>query len=291
MISNFFIGDVRVTSVVEYFGPTHLPETTFPEYDAAELARHLSFLPPGHFYPAVNRFVIAIQMWLVFAGDRIILIDAGVGNHKSRPAARMNNLNTLVPQWLAAAGATRENVTDVVMTHLHCDHVGWNTIFEDDRWAPMFPNARYHAPRDDFAYFNNLQQNGAALDSSFADSVLPVLEAGLLDLIPDHGEVADALTIERAIGHTPGQLSYWIESKGERGVFSGDICHHPVQILQPAWNSAFCILPDDAKRTRAAFLDRAAQSGALVMPCHFPPPHCGRVRRNGDDYVYEPASP
>jgi glyoxylase-like metal-dependent hydrolase (beta-lactamase superfamily II) len=201
----------------------------------------------------------------------------------------MNRLNTLVPQWLAAAGATRQNVTDVVMTHLHSDHVGWNTVLEDGRWAPMFPNARYHAPRIDYDYFNSLHQRGEAADASFADSIEPILEAGLLDFIPDHGEVAGTLAIEKAFGHTPGQLNYWLESRGERGVFSADICHHPVQILSPAWNTAFCMLPTEAKRTRAAFLDRAARSGALVMPCHFPPPHCGYVRRHGDGYRYEPA--
>jgi glyoxylase-like metal-dependent hydrolase (beta-lactamase superfamily II) len=289
MISSFSIGDAKVTNLVEYFGPTHAPETTFPEYDAPELERHLAKLPPRHFYPAINRLVIAIQIWIVFVGDRIILIDTGVGNHKPRPVERMNRLNTLVPRWLAATGVTRENVTDVLMTHLHSDHVGWNTVLEDGRWTPMFPNARYHAPRTDFAYFNELHKSGASPDASFADSILPVLEAGLLDFIPDRGEVAGALTIEKAFGHTPGQLSYWIESKGERGVFSGDICHHPAQILSPAWNTAFCVSPTEAKRTRAAFLDRAAETGALMMPCHFPPPHCGYVRRDGDRYGYEPA--
>jgi glyoxylase-like metal-dependent hydrolase (beta-lactamase superfamily II) len=289
MIHSFAIGDVRVVNVVEYFGPTHDPSATFPEYDAARFAQDLGKLPPGQFYPEVNRLVIAIQLWLAFAADRIILIDAGVGNQKPRPAARMNKLNTLVPHWLAAAGATRENVTDVVMTHLHCDHVGWNTVLENGRWEPMFPNARYHAPENDFRYFEDLHRKGAALDTSFVDSVLPVLHAGLLNLIPDRGEVAGALTIEPAFGHTPGQLIYWLESKGECGVFSGDICHHPAQILNPGWNTAFCILPDEAKQTRAALLDRAASRGALMMPCHFPPPYCGAVRREGAGYRYEPA--
>jgi len=289
MIRSFNIGAVRVTSVVEYFGPTHVPEATYPEYDASRM--QAAALPPLHWYPEINRLVIAIQIWLVFTGDRIIIVDTGVGNHKPRPPARMNMLNTLVPQWFAAAGVTRENVTDVVMTHLHSDHIGWNTVLEDGRWVPMFPNARYHVPQTDFAYFKALHESGKAGEPSFADSLIPVLEAGLVDFIPDGGEIAGVLRTEKAFGHTPGQLNYWIDQPHATGVFSADIFHHPVQILNPGWNTAFCILPDEAKRTRATFLAKAAETGALIMPCHFPPPHCGFVRRQGDGFAYEPVSP
>jgi glyoxylase-like metal-dependent hydrolase (beta-lactamase superfamily II) len=289
MIRSWSIGDAKVTSVVEYFGPTHVPEIAFPDFDPLIMATIAGGLPPGHWYPQINRFVIAVQIWILAIEDRLILVDTGVGNGKPRPAARMNMLNTLVPHWLNAAGATRENVTDVVMTHLHSDHIGWNTTFEQGRWTPMFPRARYHAPTSDFDYFNALHESGKATDTSFADSLVPVRDAGLLDLIPDHGDVAGVLHATKAFGHTPGQLNYWIESKGERGVFSADICHHPLQILSPSWNTAFCVQPDIAKATRAAFLAEAAETGALIMPCHFPPPHCGHVRRAGDGFRYEPA--
>jgi glyoxylase-like metal-dependent hydrolase (beta-lactamase superfamily II) len=290
MMRSWSIGDIRVTSLVEYFGPTHDPRATFPLYDPAVMAGHVQRLPPGHYVAHIDRLVIAIQVWLVFAGDRIIVVDTGVGNFKPRPAARMNMLNTLFPAWLNAAGATRETVTDVVMTHLHSDHIGWNTVLEDGRWVPTFPNARYHVPQRDFAFFRDLNAAGKAADTSFVDSLLPVLDAGLVDFIAEgQKEVAGILSVAPAYGHTPGQLNYWLRSAGETGVFSADIFHHPVQILSPAWNTAFCILPDEAKRTRAAFLAQAADAGALVMPCHFPPPHCGYIRRQGDGYAYEPA--
>jgi len=285
MIRSWSVGDAKVTSLVEYFGPTHVPEIAFPEFDPAVMARIAAGLPPGHWYPQIHRFVIAVQIWILAVDDRLILVDTGVGNGKPRLAARMNMLNTLVPHWMNAAAVTRENVTDVVMTHLHSDHIGWNTTFEDGRWVPTFPNARYHVPKHDFDYFSR-----KPLDASLSDSLQPVIDAGLVEFIDGQSHVAGHLSVRRAPGHTPGQLNYWLESRGETGVFSADILHHPVQILSPGWNTAFCMLPDEAKKTRAAFLAEAADTGALVMPCHFPPPHCGYVRRASDGYVYEPAA-
>jgi glyoxylase-like metal-dependent hydrolase (beta-lactamase superfamily II) len=290
MIRSWSIGDIKVTSLVEYYGPTHVPEATFPAFDAAKLATQAALLPPGHWFADIQRLTIAIQIWIVAAGASRILIDTGVGNGKPRPAQRMNMLNTLVPQWMAAAGVTRENVTHVVMTHLHSDHIGWNTVREGDRWVPTFPNARYLVPKDDFAYFKGLHDSGKAADSSIADSLLPVLDAGLVDFIDKQGEVADVLEISRATGHTPGMLNYWVRSKGETGVFSGDVAHHPVQVLNPDWNTAFCILADEARATRRALLAAAADTGARIMPCHFAPPHCGFVRRQGDGFIFEPTA-
>lgn len=291
MIGRWSIGDIRVANIVEYFGPTHQPETVFPEFDRAAFSQREDELPPGHWYPHMDRFVIGIQLWVVFAPPNVIVVDTGVGNGKPRSAARMNRLNTLVPAWLEAAGVTPDMVTHVVMTHLHADHVGWNTVLEGDRWVPTFPNARYLMPKRDFEYFRQLSEaGGAAKDPSFTDSVLPIVQAGLADFIDGQTEVADCLQVEDARGHTPGQVNYWLHSCGEVGVFSADIFHHPVQILHPGLNTAFCVLPDEAKATRLKFLNEASRTDALVMPCHFPPPHCGFIRRQGDVFAYEPAA-
>jgi glyoxylase-like metal-dependent hydrolase (beta-lactamase superfamily II) len=291
MIHSWSIGDLRVTSVVEYVGPTHVPEATFPAFDRATLDRQANRLPPGAWYPAIERFTIAIQIWILKTGTETILIDSGVGNRKNRPAARMHMLNTLVPQWLAAAGATPDAVTHVLMTHLHSDHIGWNTTLEGDRWVPTFPKARYLVPKSDFGYFKSLRDSGNASDTSFDDSLMPIVDAGLADFIDARSELPGGLRSVEAFGHTPGMLNYWIKSKGDAGVFSADVFHHPVQILNPLWNTAFCIIPDAAIATRAGVLAEAAATGALVMPCHFPPPHTGYVRKSGDSYSFEPASP
>ena len=144
-------------------------------------------------------------------------------------------------------------------------------------------------PRRDFDYFRELSESGRAGEPSFADSVVPIVEAGLADFIEGPGEVAGCLQAVEATGHTPGQMNYWLRSGGEAGVFCADIFHHPVQVLHPQLNTAFCVLPVEAKATRAAFLAEASAASALVMPCHFPPPHCGYIRRSGDRFIYEPA--
>jgi glyoxylase-like metal-dependent hydrolase (beta-lactamase superfamily II) len=201
----------------------------------------------------------------------------------------MNRLNTLVPLWLAAAGVTPEAVTHVAMTHLHNDHMGWNTVLLDGAFVPTFPNAQYLVPRDDFAYFKDLLDRGEAPDPSLEDSMLPILQSGLVRFVDRQPVIAGVLGVERARGHTPGHTIYWIESNGMRGVFTGDVFHHPIQVYEPDWNTAFCVSPHEARAVRRALLERAAATGALVMPCHFPPPGAGFVRREGDGYRFEPA--
>lgn len=289
MIHSWSIGDVRVTSLVEYVGPTHAPETTFPAFDEAVFRSQADLLPPGAWHGNIHRLTIAIQIWIVQSGNDVVLVDAGVGNGKPRPAARMNKLNTLVPHWLAAAGAAPDQVTHVLMTHLHSDHIGWNTVLDGERWVPTFPRARYLVPEADHGYFRDLSLSGKAADISYADSLAPVLDAGLVDFIDARSELPAGLRPAEAFGHTPGMMNYWVRSKGQSGVFCGDVCHHPIQVFNPGWNTAFCIIPDAAKATRAAVLAEAAATGALLMPCHFPAPHTGYVRRCGDGFLFEPA--
>lgn len=290
MLHSWMIGDIKVSSLVEYFGPTHDPDFLYPDFNREAFEKIASQFPPAHYYATSDRLVIAIQMWIVEAGENVILIDAGVGNHKQRGTERMHMLNSLVPSWMAAIGVAPEDFTHIVLTHLHSDHVGWNTVLEGDRWVPTFPNARYFFPKADFDYFNaEFEAKTGADGGAFPDSVLPVIEAGLVEFIVDQREIADCLQVKQAPGHTPGQLNYWIESGGQTGVFSADIMHHIVQIYQPKWNSAFCVLPDVARATRVQFLANAAAAEALVMPCHFAMPHCGYIRAQAGGYVFEPA--
>lgn len=289
MISRFSIGDVTVTSILEYYGPTHDPALLYPKFDRAVIERERSWLVPHHYQPDMDRLLIAMQIWLVKAGNRLILIDTGVGNRKNRSIERMHQLNTLFLHWLTAAGAPRDRITDVVMTHLHLDHIGWNTMLVDDRWQPTFPNARYHFPKTDLDHFiAERDRDGAFDDGSIADSVTPVFDAGLAGYLPEGGRFLDLFELVPAPGHTPGMISLWFEAGGRAAVFSADIMHHPLQIVRPDWNTAYCILPDAALETRANFLDRAATTGAFVMPCHFGAPHAGFIRRQGDGYRFEP---
>lgn len=288
MITEVDIGAVRIRGVLEYHGPTHAPAATFPDFDRESFAAAAARLPAGNWVPGIDRLVIGIHVWVVFAGDRTIVIDTGVGNGKPRPVARMDRLNTLFPAWLEACGAGRDRVTDVVMTHLHTDHVGWNTLRAGDAWVPTFPRATHHLPRADFAFFEAEWRAGGAFDASFADSVAPLLQAVPVRFVDPGDMVAGVLRAEDAAGHSPGQLVYWLDRPEGSAVFAADILHHPLQILLPDWNTAACMNPDMARATRHRFLERLADTGTLVFPCHFPPPHAGRILRGPGGYGYAP---
>jgi glyoxylase-like metal-dependent hydrolase (beta-lactamase superfamily II) len=296
VIHHHSIGDARVTGVIEYSGPTHDPAFLYPAVDKAErdavLKANARWLAPNHYAPNIDRLIVTIQLWVVQAGGNTIMIDTGVGNRKPRAAERMDRLNTLVMPWLESIGAGPNQVTHVVMTHMHTDHVGWNTVEKDGRWVPTFPKARYLFPKDEFDYWKDLYDRGDkdVNQGSFADSVLPVIEAGLGEFMDGKAEVAGCLAPEPVPGHAPGMLSFRLRSRGEEGLFCADILHNAIQIVRPDWNDRYCLWPDKALESRAAGLKRACERGALLMPMHLGAPYCGYVRRQGDGYAFEPAA-
>lgn len=294
MMQTRTVGDLKVTRILEYAGPTHDPAFLFPDIDRSVLDAHAGLMAPQHWIPHMNKLIVTIQFWVVHAGTHIIVVDTGVGNFKPRAGiARMNMLNTLVREWMTAAGAPPEKVTHVVMTHLHADHVGWNTTWQDNRWVPTFPNARYYLPKDDFVFCEQGRNKEPGVvdvfGESFFDSVMPVVDAGLAEMIEPGHEIADCLQVEAAAGHSPGQVAFRVRSRGEEAIFCGDILHSPLQIVRPDVNSGYCIRPDLARSTRLTFLNQAANSGALVLPVHFGEPYCGYVRRQGQGFRFEPA--
>jgi glyoxylase-like metal-dependent hydrolase (beta-lactamase superfamily II) len=203
----------------------------------------------------------------------------------------MEMLNTLVLPWLEAAGAGPNDVTHVVHTHLHTDHVGWNTVLQDGKWVPTFPKARHVMPKAEYDWWRAEYDKGGTVvqAGSFADSVLPVLEAGMVDFINPGEEAAGCLVAEDVAGHAPGLTAYRLRSDGEEGLFSTDTMHSPIQIANPHWNDRYVLWADKAKQARAGLLKRAAEREALIMPMHYGAPYCGYVRRQGEGYVFEPA--
>jgi glyoxylase-like metal-dependent hydrolase (beta-lactamase superfamily II) len=296
MIHHHTIGDAKITGVIEYSGPTHAPEFLYPAVDKAErdavLKANASWLAPYHYAPNIDRLIVTIQLWVVRAGGNVIIIDTGVGNRKPRAAAaRMDQLNTLVMPWLESIGAGPEQVTHVVMTHLHTDHVGWNTVPQDGKWVPTFPKAKYLFPKSEFDYWKaEYAKDKSVNQGSFEDSVLPIFDAGLAEFIDESKDVAGCLTPEPVPGHAPGMLSFRIRSRGEEGLFCADILHNAIQIVRPDWNDRYVLWADKALESRALGLKRACERGALLMPMHLGAPYCGYVRRQGNGYAFEPAT-
>ncbi len=292
MLQTRTIGDIKVSRVLEYSGPTHDPAFLFPDLTPEKLEAHAAWLAPDHYIARMNRLIVTIQLWIVQARGEVIIVDTGVGNHKNRAAARMNQLNSLVPAWLEAAGASPDAVTRVVHTHLHSDHVGWNTVLKDGKWAPAFPKARYYIPQLDYDHYVAALSLAAdpIIDNAFSDSVMPIIEAGAADFIRPGDRIAGLLEVEEAPGHSVGMVNFRIRSNGEQGLFTGDVMHSPIQIAEPWLNTRYCALPEVARRTRAALLARESESGALIMPMHFGAPYCGYIRREGDGYAFDGAA-
>lgn len=224
----------------------------------------------------------------IMVSGRRILVDTGIGNNKSRKQEYWNNLRAPFLRRLVDAGFTLPSVDLVLCTHLHADHVGWNTTLVGDDWVPTFPNAVYLVPT---AEYDRVLAAGGDREPYFIDSVLPIVKSGQMRTVdvPDPGlVVGPGIRLLPSPGHTPGHVSVEITSGGRAALISGDFLHHPVQIEHPEWNNDLCRDPDQAVATRRALLGRLADTDTLLLGSHFPPPTAGRVRRDGTGFRFEP---
>jgi glyoxylase-like metal-dependent hydrolase (beta-lactamase superfamily II) len=237
--------------------------------------------------------IAVVQTFVIRLGGETILVDTCVGNHKLRPGLpAWSEMATDFPQRLSAHGVEPADVDLVICTHLHFDHVGWNTVpAEGGGWAPTFPRARHILSEPEFSYWRQLPDRETADDrAGFTDSVLPVYEAGLVDLVaPDH-EPRPGLRLLPTPGHTPGHVSVLVESAGARALVSGDALHHPGQLAHPEWGIFSDFDPERARRSRVDLLGMCADTGTLLIGTHFPPPTAVRVKRVGEGFAAATAS-
>ena len=288
----FNVGDIEVLRVEESLGPGFAPNMLLPDWTAEAVAPHLSWLAPTYYDPAQDRLVSSIHSWVLKTRHHTILIDTCVGNHKHRPdAPRFHMLDRPYMTNFAKAGLRVEDVDYVLCTHLHVDHVGWNTRLDNGRWVPTFPNAKYVFSKTDRDYFDPTRGAGGKLERNalvFNDSVLPILEAKQDMVVDGTHRLVDDLVIEPAPGHSPGHVLITLQSRGTEALFIGDIMHNPIQIHYPAWSSAFCSDPEQARKTRRRVLEHAAAKGSLLYPCHFAGPHIGRIAERAGGFAYLP---
>lgn len=286
----FSIGDIEVLRIEESHGLGFAPNVLLPDWTREAVAPHLPWLAPHYYDPTEDKLVSSIHSWVLRTRHHTILIDTCVGNHKHRPDwPRFHMLDRPYMQNLAAAGLKPEDIDYVLCTHLHVDHVGWNTRLENGRWVPTFPNAKYVFSKTDRDYFDPRHgESGQKTASIFNDSVLPILEAKQDMVVEGTIQLGDGLTIEPAPGHSPGHVLITLTAGGSEVLFIGDIMHNPIQIAYPAWSSAFCFDPDQARRTRARVLERSATRQSLLCPGHFGGPHVGRVAEAGGRFTYLP---
>jgi glyoxylase-like metal-dependent hydrolase (beta-lactamase superfamily II) len=272
------LGRLRVSAVVERAGPTR-PTWLLPDATPEAVERHREWLAP-HFLDDKGRFLQSIHAFVIQAPGFTALVDTCVGNDKDRGGRQpFHMMQTRFLEDLAHAGVPPASVDLVVCTHLHVDHVGWNTRLEDGRWVPTFPKARHLFARREWEHWAS--EHDEDTKRIMADSVTPVLDAGLADLVAMDHRISDEMWLEPTPGHTPGHVSVRLRSGGAEAVITGDLMHCPVQVAEPDWCSHFDTDPAQARATRRAFCERYARGDVRVLGTHFHHPTAGRIVRHG----------
>ena len=281
------IGDVSATRVVELDRSSFEIGAMLPESTPERIAAQRDWMGPELLDPVTGVHKACIQSYVLRTPWHTVVIDTCVGNDKPRngvPAWHMRRGTYLSD--LAAAGVKPEDVDTVICTHLHVDHVGWNTRLEGGRWVPTFPRARYVIVREEFEFWKREGETGREEFGLIDDSVMPVVEAGMADLVASDHVIDDRLRLEPAPGHTPAHVCVRLTTPAGQAIFTGDMMHRPIQVAEPEWNSRFCDDAELARKTRRAFLERHADADVIVLAAHFPV--AGRIVAPGGRARFQP---
>jgi|TARA_Y100000310_G_scaffold344606_1_gene458267 glyoxylase-like metal-dependent hydrolase (beta-lactamase superfamily II) len=277
------IGAIKITRVIEMevAGGSRfiLPDAT------REAVLPIKWLAP-HFMTEDGRLIMSIHALIVETPRQTIIVDTCIGNDKQRGIPNWTNLQLPFLQDLADAGYPSERIDTVLCTHLHVDHVGWNTMLVDGNWVPTFPNARYLMGSKEFDYWDS-EDDGSEPGNIMTDSVRPVFDAGLVDLVEMDHSICEEVRLQPTPGHTPGHVSVHISSEGEQALITGDSFHHPCQIARIEWSSSADSDPAQAIQTRTGLLDRYADEEILIIGTHFATPTAGHFRKDKSDYWFE----
>jgi len=281
------IGDFKVTRVIEMevAGGTKfiLPDAT------KEAALELDWMIP-HFATDEGRLIMSIHALVIETPSQRIVVDTCIGNDKERNIPGWNNLQTSFLEDLTAAGYPPDTIDTVLCTHLHVDHVGWNTMLVDGEWVPTFPNARYLFAEPEFTYWTTSGDEDHYGDI-IGDSVQPVVDAGLVDLVDWEHEVCPGVQLEPTPGHTPGHVSIHLTSNGDEALITGDCIHHPCQMSRTDWCSSADFDQPAGQATRDRLLSKYVDTDVLFIGTHFATPTAGHVKAlDGGGYWLDTAA-
>ena len=284
---NFTVGDLTIHRIIEQ-ETSFLPALeVFPGLAPELLAENRTWMQKAGALDAQDTLILCFQSYVVKTPHHTILVDSCIGNDKPRPNRPKWNMKTddLFMRGLAATGVSVADIDVVMCTHLHVDHVGWNTRLENGRWVPTFPNARYIFGKAEFDYWT--AQNAKAEVPPFTDSVLPVVAADRAEIVRDDFAIGDHVRILPTPGHTPGHVAFSFGKGRDDAVFSGDLMHSPLQARHPQLSAKFDIDQVQAAATRRAFLERYCDTATLCCTAHFPSPSTGWIKRRGDGFACE----
>lgn len=269
------IGDVEIQQIVELPAGEIIQDVV--KQATPETVREIPWLVPN-FADQNGKLKALVQCFLIKSGGKNILIDTCNGNDKTRnDIAVWGNLHTDFLKQLES------DINIVACTHLHMDHVGWNTRLESGRWVPTLPKAKYLFAKKEYEYWASSPTKELADDkAAFVDSVKPIIDAGLAELVESSHRINDEISLIPTPGHTPSHVSVVIESKGEKAIISGDFIHHPIQIAHPEWVISSDANSAQAVTTRQQILDKIANTETLLLGSHFANPVAGKVTRSGE---------
>jgi len=280
-IKHWKIGDVEVARLVE----VNAFEDDMSMLLAGatnEFVQRYQWLVP-HFATPEGKMIISFQCFVLRSRGKTVMIDTCIGADRKREYGVFCNIQTTFLEDLTVAGFPAESVTDVLCTHLHFDHVGWNTKLVNGKWVPTFPQARYLFGKKEFDHWVHLRNTGGYHDfEHLHDSIDPVIEAGLVDFIGPDFRITDEVSLFPTPGHTPGHMSVLIESAGKQAVITGDMMHHPIQLIDPGRHANFDMDKETGARTRLDFVQRFGGKDVLIIGSHFNEPTSGWIVRDGD---------
>lgn len=276
------IGDIEIWRILELNGPFMPPEKLFPTA-GPDVAQVIDDHSPGTICAETGKLIIPVQAFLLKTPQAIILVDACVGNDKTNEGHldwhRLQGTRFMA--GLTAAGVTPGDVDYVLCTHLHTDHVGWNTRLDNGHWVPTFPKARYLMPRADEAFYRGQDR------AHYEESISPVIAAGQAEMVEAGYQLGDLVTLVPTPGHTPGHVSIALASQGQEALITGDAIHCTAQCGHPEWHFVFDADPEQAVQSRRALLERASETAATVLGMHFRLPSIGQIRAKGGAFEWQ----
>ncbi|HKD24047.1 MAG TPA: MBL fold metallo-hydrolase [Rhizomicrobium sp.] len=282
-IKKWQIGDVEIVRIVEVNAHED-PFTMLSEDLTPEIAKQHRWLMP-HFATPEGRMKISFQAFALRSGKERVMIDTCIGNDREREYPIFTNMQTSFLEDLKTAGYPRESITKVLCTHLHFDHVGWNTMKVNGRFVPTFPHARYLFGRKEYDHWQMLKRTGGYHDfSHLVDSVDPITDADLADFIEPSTNITDEVSLVPTPGHTPGHVSVMIKSRGAEAIITGDMMHHPIQFAESDRTGNFDMDKEQGVKTRKEMFKRLEDRDILVIGSHFCNPSSGYVVRDKNNW-------
>jgi len=287
MSLTFKAGDLTIHRIIEQ-------ETTFlsaleflPTLTPEVLAENRAWMQAAKALDERDVLILCFQSYVVKTPHHTILIDSCIGNDKPRPQRPKWNMKTddTYMRGLAAAGLSMADIDYVMCTHLHVDHVGWNTRLENGRWVPTFPKAKYVFAKTEFDYW--VETHAKTPVPAIGDSVMPIVEAKRHEVVGNEAAIGDHVRILPTPGHTPGHSAFRLGRGKDDAVFSGDLVHSPLQAFYPEMSMKFDVDQAAAAKTRRSFLERYCDTETLCCTAHFPSPSVGRIKRKGNGFSCE----